>query len=363
MNGDPGQFVTGEIWRGRPRPISALGGYVGAAGRGAGWGLGIGMMAGTAGIIPGVAIGVTIGVVIKTLTAGAERLNQTWRMLERVSRTLIERFKDFSPAIARMRAQWEALDRRLGRVWAQTITPLLQRISDVGREMKERWMMIKVRFFEAIQPLLIGIVNMAGRLSRVLFPILEFFAKLLEKILAPLNKLFELLGLIEKPKVKISPLPGPLTMPEFEGPMTAAMRFAPLRPMERPEGPRYVERPGYLGREWLERRERAAAEAGRTPGERLMEMEEEIEKEGMPWTTWGWLIRYFMQRTMKQEIERRTKELEKPTSINVNVNVGDSAELASAFERVWEEATFELRKIEAGDMYRSFRIRERATYG
>jgi len=56
--------------------------------------------------------------------------------------------------------------------------------------------------------------------------------------------------------------------------------------------------------------------------------------------------------------------LERPRKpgVNVNVNVGDSKELSAAFERVWHEATYALRKVEAENMYRAYNLQQVGTY-
>lgn len=321
--------LMGDVWAARPKPVSTLWKGIRA-------GAPIGAAAGLwAGGPVGAAVGAGIGTALGTVTAAATRLAETMKRLEGVTRNLIEQYKAYSPAIARMRHQWRLLDRRLNRIWAETLAPTLKKLTDIGTEFKERWTKMKVEFFEAIEPHLTKILDFVNITMRIT---LEVFGKLIKAITVVIDKLTWLgrkLGWFEEEKerkITRALIPYGMDWPAVEGPLTGAMRRAGLT-----ELPFTTER-----RPPTEKREGESEAARET-----RELYEKGLLQGQPGEDIKWPIR----------------ELPKDIpGFNININVGDSKELSAVFEHVWHETTYALRKLEAETDYQAYLLQQEATY-
>ena len=324
--------LAGDIWAARPKPLSAL---WGGAKRGALGGAAAGLWAGGP---VGAAVGVAAGVALGTVATSAGRLRERMDLLERSTRNLIEQYKAYSPVIARLRHQWMLLDRRLNRIWAETLAPTLKKLTDIGTEFRERWTKMKVEFFQAIEPHLKNILTVLGKLSGATLWMLEKFLKVIEAVINGLTKVLRFLRWLpeERGRARTQALGEfPMEWPIIEGPLTDAMRRAGLT------GPPFT-----------------TEEARRPPKGEEVESEQrrrtrELYEKG--------LLRGEPGAPAHDEFDIPL-ELPRKPGVNVNVNVSDSKELSAAFERVWREATYELRKIEAEDMYRSYLLQSEGTY-
>lgn len=320
--GPGGMPLAGDVWAARPKPLSALwGGAKAGAPIGAAAGLWSG---GPAGAVVGAAIGTAVGVV----TASAGRLRETMDRLERSTRSIIEQYKAYSPVIARLRQQWMLLDRRLNRIWAETLAPTLKKLTDIGTEFRERWTRMKVDLFQAIEPALKGILNMLQNLSRATLWTLEKFLKVINTVIEALSKLPGLLGLLPEERERgLTQALGPYTMewPSIEGPLSGAMRRAGLT------GPPFT------------------GEEARRP---------EPKEERGDWKEG--VRRGLTAPPFPFQFPPETKRGE--PDVKIDVKVGDSKELSAAFERIWHEATYELRKIEVEEMYKAYLLQTEGTY-
>lgn len=318
-----GMSLMGDIWATRAKPVSTL--WKGAK-AGAPMGAALGLWAGGP---VGAGVGAGVGTALGTITAASQRLVVSMQRLEISTRNLIEQYKAFNPAIARMRHQWTLLDRRLNRIWADTLAPMLKKLTDIGTELKERWARIKVDFFQAIAPHLIRMLDYFHRFARVTLWLTDKLMKAVGWILTGLEKLAEKLDWITKeptrePTRGLSPFA--IDWPTVEGPLTGAMRRTKLI------GPPFT----------TEKREPVSPRK-----EELQELYEKGMLQGQPGEDVTW------------PIEELPKDI---PGVNVSVNVGDSKELSAAFERVWLEATDLLRQIEAEGSYHAFKLQQEASY-
>ena len=312
--------LAGDIWEARPKPMSALwGGTKGGAVGGA--------VAGTAvgGFPVGTAIGAAAGIALATVAASSGRLKERMDRLEETTRSLIEQYKAYSPAIARMRNQWMLLDRRLNRIWAETLAPLLKKLTDIGTEFRERWTRMKIDLFQAIEPLLKRVLDIFQKLGRATIWILEKFLKVIGAVIEGFTKLARFLHWLpeEETRGRTQALGShPIEWPTIEGPLSGAMRRIGLT------GPPFT-----------------TEKARRAPEE---------EKE----------IRLPFMVPPKEFWELKESDLRKGArpEVNVSVNVGDSKELSAAFERIWHEATYKLRQIETEEMYAAYKLQNEGTY-
>lgn len=325
---DPGLPLAGEIWAARPKPLSALWSAKGGALPGAAAGLMVG------GGPVGAAVGAAVGIALGAVAASAKRLNENMKLLEATTRRLIEQYKAYSPVIARLRNQWIVLERRLNRIWAQTIAPTLKRLTEIGTEFKERWTRIKVEVFQAIEPYLKRVLSILQKISRASLWMFEKLTKVLTDVIDGFTKLLRFLRLLpgEEERGRTQLLkPFSMDWPTVEGPLTGAMRRAGIT------GPPFT-------------------------GEAARRSPETEEEEGE--TKWYEnLIRGLITPSLPRPYPfHRSSEEKEKTGVNINVNVSDSKELSAAFERVWHRATYELRKIEAEDMYEAFVLQEEGTY-
>lgn len=321
--------AAGEIWAARPKPLSALwGGAKAGAPVGAAAGLWAG---GPVGAAVGAAAGTALGVVAQS----SRRLSVSMEHLERVTRSLVEQYKAYSPVIARLRHQWILLDRRLNRIWADTIAPTLKKLTEIGTEFRERWTRMKVDFFQAIEPALKRILDVFQKLGRATLWVFEKLLKVINEVINRLTKLLPWLKPEERER-RITGALGPYEMewPTTEGPLTGAMRRAGLT------GPPFT------------------GEEARRPAEGE---EKEATGESYLKQLWQQPLRPLIDLLNLGRDAMGPKTGEEP-GVNVNVNVSDSKELSAAFERVWHEATYELRKIEAEDMYMAYLLQEEGTY-
>lgn len=323
--------LVGDIWATRPKPVSTL--WRGAR-AGAPMGAAVGLWAGGP---VGAAVGAGVGTALGTVSIAATRLAESMKRLEESTRNLIEQYKVYSPAIARMRHQWELLDRRLNRIWADTLAPTLKKLTDIGTEFKERWTKMKVEFFQAIEPYLKKSLDFFRTMGRITLEVTSKLVKAIEFVIDRLTWLGRKLGWFEEeekrgPTRKL--LEGfPMDWPPMEGPLTGAMRRAGLT------GPPFTTE----GRAPRRRGEEEESEAARA----TRELYEKGLLHGEP----------------GEDIKWPMEELPKTIpGVNVNVNVSDSKELSAAFERVWHEATYALRKLEAEDVYQAYLLQQEATY-
>lgn len=329
--------LAGAIWASRPKPLGAL---WGGAKRGAITGAAIGLTAGGGPVTA--AVGAAVGTALGTVAASASRLAENMDRLEGVTRRLVDQYKAYSPIISRLRQQWILLDRRLNRIWANTLAPTLRKLTEIGTEFRERWTRMKVSFFQAIEPSLKKILNVIQRVSRATLWMFEKLSKVIIGVIDGLTKMHEwLLKLVpdwlkaeaqERGRTQaLSPFG--MDWPTVEGPLTGAMRRAGLT-----TPPFTSEKATHV----LTEEEKAAAEEERT--------REKIRRafpHGLP----GPLVPFFSPGGTKEK-----------SGVSVSVNVGDSKELTAAFERVWHEATYALQKIEAEDMYSAFVLQGEGTY-
>lgn len=321
--------LAGDIWAARPKPLGAL---WGGARAGAPMGAAAGLWAGGP---VGAAVGAAVGVALGTVAQSARRVSESMERLERVTRSLIEQYKAYSPVIARLRHQWMLLDRRLNRIWAETLAPTLKKLTDIGTEFRERWTRMKVEVFQAVEPFLKTILDLVQKISRITLGVFEKFIKAITTVIEGLAKMYRWLGILpEEPGRGRTGTLGPYEMewPTVEGPLTGAMRRAGLA------GPPFT------------------TEEARRPAEREVEESEQIRRTRELYEKG--LLRGEPGAPAHDEFD---VPLVLP-GVNVNVNVSDSKELSAAFERVWHEATYALRKIEAEDMYRSYNSQQIGTY-
>lgn len=377
-------YLTREIWRARPRVMGTLGGGLAGGGvTGAGFGAGIGMMVGgVTGGVAGAGIGLAIGTVLGTITIAANKLKESMTRLERVTRNLIEQYKAFSPVIARLRHQWILTDRQLNRAWAQTIAPTLKKLTDIGIEFKERWTWMKIEFFQAIEPHLDNLLSFFRTVGRATIWLTSQLLKLLEGLIRGLTKLLDLLGLLpeERTKRRIAEsfMPRGLEWPTVEGPLAGAMRRYGL------VGPPFTgERrdpvvPPQPSEDWLAATSETAGEHLDAAFEEGLITEEEREEardllkvkwyEVMPPLAIWRIIKHIrgakrIGKKARERVESGERVSEgKDVGINVNVNVADSKELSAAFERVWRQANYELRKWEADNMYQTYLTQQQGAY-
>lgn len=316
--------LMGDIWAARPKPVSTLW-------RGARRGAPIGAAAGLwAGGPVGAAVGAGVGTALGTVTTAATRLAESMKRLEETTRSLIEQYKAYSPAIARMRHQWTLLDRRLNRIWAETIAPTLKKLTDIGTEFKERWTKMKVEFFQAIEPHLKGMLNFYRTMGRITLEVFGKLIRVVEAVIDGFTKLLRFFRLLPEEPTR-EPTRGlgefPVAWPSVEGPLTGAMRRVGLT------GPPFTTE---------RRRPRERKEYDET---------QELYEKGM------------LHGEPGEDVEWPIRELPKEIpGVNVNVNVSDSKELSTAFERVWHEATYALRKLEAESDYQAFLLQQEAAY-
>jgi len=182
--------LAGEIWAARPKPLGALWGGARGGGKGAVWGGAAGLTAGGPwGAVAGAAAGAGIGVALGTLSVASRRLSDTMDRLERSTRSIIEQYKSYSPVIARLRHQWMLLDRRLNRIWADTLAPTLKKLTEIGTEFRERWTRMKVDLFQTVEPFLKRILSILQRYSRVALGVFEKLLKVIEGVIDGLTKL------------------------------------------------------------------------------------------------------------------------------------------------------------------------------
>jgi len=322
--------LVGDIWSSRPKPLSSLWG--GAKGGGL-WGAAAGA---TAAGPPGAAVGAAVGIALGTVAVSAQRLHERMQMLERTTRSLIDQYKRFDPAITRMRHQWQLLERRLNRAWAQTIAPTLKKLTDIGTEFKERWERMKIDFFRSIEPFLQRMLDIFRKVGRITLGLFEQLQKALSGVLSGLGWLGKKLGWLDEGRERgLTQRLSPYTMdwPTVEGPLTGAMRRAGLA------GPPFT----------TEEARRAEKTEPGGPGE-TQKLYEQGMLQGQPGAP------------AHEEIDKPLELPLKIPGVSVNVNVGDSKELAEAFERVWHQAAYELRKLEAEDFYRAFELQSKGTY-
>jgi len=321
--------LVGDIWAARPKPVGAL---WGGAKKGAPMGAAVGLSVGGP---VGAAVGAAVGIALGTVAASAGRLRERMDRLEESTRNIIEQYKAYSPVIARLRNQWMVLDRRLNRIWAKTLAPLLKKLTDIGTEFRERWTRMKVDLFQAIEPLLKRVLNIFQKFGRITLHILEKFIKAISTVIEGFTKLARFLHWLpgEEERGRTQAL-GQYQMewPTIEGPLSGAMRRAGLT------GPPFT----------TESARRPSTEESQESEQkrRTRELFEKGLLQGQP----GAPAHY---------------ELDKPLTMpdfNVNVNVGDSKELSAAFERVWHEATYALRKIETEAMYLAYLQQGEGTY-
>jgi len=325
--------LAGELWAARPKPLGALWGGAKGGGKGAVWGGAAGLTAGGPwGAVAGAAAGAGIGVALGTLSVATRRLSETMARLEHRTRSIIEQYKAYSPVIARLRHQWMLLDRRLNRIWADTLAPTLKKLTDIGTEFRERWTRLKVDFFQAVEPYLRRLLSVFHTFGRITFGLFEKFLKVIESVVNALTKVLRFLNLLPEERARTQALsPYEMEWPTIEGPLTGAMRRAGIT------GPPFT------------------TEEARRPARE--EKENERTKE-LRWLRESGLLRGEPGAPAHDEFD---KPLVMP-DVNVNVNVSDSKELSAAFERVWREATYELRKVEAGEMYKVYMLQGEGSY-
>lgn len=316
--------LMGDIWSTRPKPVSTLW-------KGAKAGVPMGAAAGLwAGGPVGAAVGAGVGTALGTVTAASQRLAVSMNRLEESTRRHIEHYRLFSPVIARLRHQWRLLDRRLNRMWAETLAPTLKKLTDIGTEFRERWTRMKVEFFSAIEPHLLRFLDFFRKFGQVTLFLTERIMKVIGGLLTGLDKLAEKLAWITKEPVReptrelTDGFPWP--WPRVEGPLTGAMQRAGLT------GPPFT-------------RER------RRPKEEEKSEVDILREKGL------------LHGQPGEEITWPPDELPREIpGFNININVGDSKELSAAFERAWLQAAHALREIEAEDTLRSLLLQQQGTY-
>lgn len=334
-NGGPS--LTREIWAARPRVGATLWGGVTGGLRGAGWGAATGAaVGGPWGAAIGAGVGANIGITLGMITAASQKLIESMKRLEGVTRNLIEHYKVFSPAIARMRHQWELLDRRLNRAWADTIAPTLKKLTDIGTEFKERWNRVKIDFFQAIEPYLSKMLDFFRKVGRITLWLTSKLLGIIEKLLTGLTKLLEFFGFLEEGRERgrtQALRPFGMEWPTVEGPLTGAMRRAGIT------GPPFT------------------TEEARRPSVTGEESEAEKRQKRIEWLERHGLLQGEPGREPPLDVPGPLPKL--PT---ISINVNDSAELSASFERVWHEAAYALRKLEAENSYQAYTLQQRATY-
>lgn len=316
--------LMGAIWAARPKPVSTLWKGVKA---GAPMGAAVGY---TAGGPIGAGVGAAVGTALGTITAASQRLVESMNRLETVTRRHIEQYRLYSPVIARMRHQWTLLDRRLNRIWAETLAPILKKLTDIGTEFKERWTKMKIEFFQAIEPHLLRFLDFFHKFGRITLFFTEKIVKAIGWLLTALEALAKKLNWIteETAREPTRALIGafPMGWPTVEGPLSGAMR-----------------RTGLTGPPFTTERRR--------PREEPKSEADILREKGM------------LHGQPGEDIQWPTEELPKEIpGLTMNVNVSDSKELTAAFERMWLQAVYELREIEAEDTLRSLLLQQQGTY-
>jgi len=325
--------LAGDIWASRPKPLSTL---WGGAKKGGLWGAAVGA---TAGGPTSAAVGAAVGVALGTVAVSAQRLHERMQILEQTTRSVIEQYKRFDPVITRLRHQWQLLDRRLNRVWAQTLAPTLKKLTDIGTEFRERWERMKVEFFQAIEPHLLRLLDLIHKISRITLWLPGKLLGVINNIIDGLTKLGRKLGWLDEERERgLTQQLSPYKMgwPTVEGPLSGAMRRAGLTG------------PPFTGEEARrpEETDKPESDAAR----RTRELFEQGMLQGEPGAP------------AHDEFDKPLELPRKIPGVNVNVSVGDSKELSAVFERVWHQATYELRKLEAEDLYLAFELQSKGTY-
>lgn len=321
-----------EIWQTRPRVgLLSIWGTLGRGiwrGAPAGAAVGGAVGGGAPGIVAGAAAGAALGV----LTNAARRLRVQMDLLEQTTRDQIDRYKEFNPIIRRLQHQWTLLDRRMNRAWAETVAPLLKKLTDIGVDFREQWERTKMRFYRTFEPLMSRLLDIFRSIGSVTLRMFDRLLRATEAVINGFTKVARFFNILpedegaRRPTVGLRPFP--FEWPTIEGPLTAAMRRTGLT------GPPFTR----------ERREPSSRESRReSDTERLYRQGHLQGQPGAP---------------AHEEIDR---PMEMPP-LNLNFNVSDSKALSDAFEEVWRRAVFELRKREADSDYIAFTMQSKGSY-
>jgi hypothetical protein len=272
--------------------------------------------------------------------------------MERLSRAIapvIEHYKEYNHVMQSLAHQSRMLNRRLNRLWARALAPLTKQIAEMTRDWQERSTKMKIRLFEAIEPILRKLVELRHATGNVLLRLLEKLAGVLTKVINGFTDLLRWLGLLKEkeprePTKKLKPFD--IDWPEVKGPLTGAMKRVEL------QGPPFT----------TEKRRAPKEEEPETDKAENFGMRSLSRLRDLFDITQGRVPESWIEKA--EEAGRRKAEslLKKKNEIKVEVKVGDSHELSAAFENVWRQTAAELRKREAEDMLLAYRLQEVGTY-
>lgn len=336
MPNSPSSFGIGkQLWAARPRPFTSL--YQGTK-RGALTGA---LTGATVGGPYGAVAGAAIGGTLSTLKGTVEKLVRTFKQLDATTRSIVDHYKAFSPIMARVNHQIRMTDRRINRMWARSLGPLIKQVSKITNDFQIRWEKMKIQLFDAIMPYLQNITRILKWSGKILLNWLEAFTDIITEIVGGLTKVLRFFGLLPKeskrePTKQLKPFT--IDWPTVEGPLTGAMKRLQLK-----EAPFTEE----------ERRDKKVTDDDeeKTPERKIIDT----------------LLRppILNLKTIYdlfQKLKGEDKKTEKQSDVKVEIKVGDSKELVSKFEAAWKEASYKLRRIEAEDSLLAFKLQSEGTF-
>lgn len=343
-----------SIWNENPKPFSALFKGVGQGG------LAGAVTGGMLGGLPGAAAGAALGSLFGALTSSLKATTSQLDRLQQVMGPLLERYKEVNPIISQIKSQWDLLQRRIDTAWARTIAPVLKQLSTVEREFTERWNKMKMGFFEAIQPYLMATLRFLQVKMRVVMSVLEAFSKIMTTIIDQLTKVLQFFNLLPevKEKSKLQSLTTQaLPWPTVEGALTGAMKTSSTL-----TGPPFT----------TERGSKAEQESSTdTKSKSLIDQLYDAQGKKRPLATYQPIVGAILEYMLKREVNKRkqAKQAEdaeanksKESSINLTMPVNNSQELSAVFEKLYNQTSTELRRIEADIKLQTLRLQEVGAY-
>jgi phage-related protein len=182
MTRAPGFEAAGEIAGAFTSALPTAGTFTQPLGKAVTWGIGGALVGGVEGALGGAALGLTVGV-LQQFTEKLKLCTAIFDRLAMAAKSITERFAAFSANMAAMSREWQILERHINRVWAQALVPLMSAWNRMAMEWRERWEAVKVRIFQALEPILFRLLAVLERIMRFILPIIEAFAAALSRVI------------------------------------------------------------------------------------------------------------------------------------------------------------------------------------
>jgi hypothetical protein len=101
----------------------------------------------------------------KTLYTQTSNIIGIGNRLAETAKGITNQFSQFSFQFAHWSRKWEMLDREMGRKWAKALEPLMKQWNEWAIDFKRRWETLKLRVFDAASPILEKLLSLFTRLA------------------------------------------------------------------------------------------------------------------------------------------------------------------------------------------------------